>query len=110
VKKYVDGKLAMETTYVAGIAHGKYAEYRAGKPAVTGEMRDDRKIGTWTHYNADGAVVRVATYKHGVLDGPYRELADGVVIEGAMVAGRRSGAWTRTDKAGDVRKLTYGAP
>lgn len=110
VKKYVAGKLATETTFVAGRAYGKYIEYRLDKPAVTGEFLDDRKAGTWTHYNADGAVVRVATYKDGALEGPYRELAGGVVVEGDMVAGRRSGTWSQTDKAGNVRKLTYRPP
>jgi len=33
-----------------------------------------------------------------------------VVLEGQMTAGRRTGNWTRTDKTGSVRKLTYGAP
>lgn len=110
VKKYVDGKLAMEAAYVDGKADGPYVEYRLGKPAVTGQFAADAKTGTWTSYGADGSVLRIATYKEGVLDGPYRELTAGVVLEGAMVAGRRSGTWTRTDKAGAVRKLTYRAP
>lgn len=110
VRKYVDGKLSMETTYVAGKAEGAYTEYRQGKPAVSGQFAADLRVGTWTHHAADGAVVRIATYKDGVLEGPYRELADGVVLEGTMVAGRRSGTWTRTDRAGTVVRLTYRSP
>lgn len=110
VKKYVDGKLAMEATYVDGKVEGPYTELRAGKPAVTGQFVDDQKDGTWTIYAADGAVLRTATYKAGLLDGPYRELADGEVVEGTMVAGRRSGTWTRTNRAGTVRTLTYTTP
>jgi len=115
VKKFVDGKLSLEAHYVDGKAHGAYAEYRLGKPSVTGQFADDLRTGTWTHYNADGTVVRTATYRNGVLDGPWRELvADGpsttIVLEGKMSAGRRTGDWTRTDKAGVVRKLTYGTP
>ncbi len=111
VKKLVDGKPTLEAHYVDGKAEGAYAEYRLGKPSVTGQFADDRRTGTWTHYNADGTVVLTATYKTGVLDGPWRELVnDGnsvIVLEGTMSAGRRSGTWTRTDKAGAVRKLTY---
>ena len=64
----------------------------------------------WTEYAADGAVILTATYKDGVLDGPWRQLVDGVVLEGTMVAGRRTGTWTRTDKSGAVRKQTYAGP
>jgi antitoxin component YwqK of YwqJK toxin-antitoxin module len=110
VKKYVDGKLAMETTYVDGKVEGPYTELRNGKPAVTGQFVADLKDGTWTIYAADGAVLRTATYKAGVLDGPYRELADSAVVEGTMVAGRRSGAWTRTDRAGTVQRTAYTTP
>jgi antitoxin component YwqK of YwqJK toxin-antitoxin module len=110
VKKYVDGKVAMETTYKNGVVFGPYAEYRNGKAVVTGQFIDDRKHGTWTEYGVEGQVVLTATYKAGVLDGPWRQLVDGEVVEGLMVAGRRSGTWTRTDRAGLVRKLTYSTP
>jgi len=110
VKKYVDGKLAMETTYVDGRVTGAYAEFRAGKPAVTGEYIDDQKAGTWTLYAVDGAVMRTATYKDGVLDGAWRELVDGAVVEGTMSRGRRAGTWTSTDRTGAVRTLTYTTP
>ena len=110
VKKYVDGKLAMETAYVDGKVIGPYAEFRNGKPAVTGQFVDDQKDGTWTIYAGDGAVLRTATYKAGVLDGAWRELADGAVLEGRIASGRRSGSWTRTDRAGAVQTLTYTTP
>ncbi len=51
-----------------------------------------------------------ATYKDGVLDGPWRQLAAGVVYEGTMAAGRRSGTWTRTDRSGASQVLTYQTP
>lgn len=111
VKKYAGGRLAMETTFVNGRATGKYVEYRLdGNPQVTGEFAEDRRTGMWTFYDASGSVVRTATYRNGQLDGPYRELTGRVVDEGTMVAGRRSGEWTRTDHAGNVRKLTYRTP
>lgn len=110
LKKYVMGKLATEATYLAGQAVGPYTEFRGGKPAVTGQFVDDQKDGVWTVYATDGAVVRTATYKAGVLEGPWRELSDGAVVEGPMVAGRRTGSWTRTDRAGAVEKLTYTTP
>ena len=51
-----------------------------------------------------------STYKDGVLDGPWHQLVGGAVLEGQMVAGRRSGDWTRTEKGGAVRRLTYTTP
>jgi uncharacterized protein len=110
VKKYVDGKLSVQSTYVQGKAEGPYQELRHGKPAVTGQFASDLRTGTWTHYAPDDSVVLIATYKDGVLDGPWRQLVGGVVLEGNMVAGRRAGTWTRTDKTGAVRTLTYGTP
>ena len=105
-----DGKLSVESTYVDGKAEGSYVETRNDKPAVTGQFSDDRRSGTWTYYNRDGAVILTATYQAGVLDGPWRQLVDGVVLEGQMASGRRTGTWTRTDKAGVVRKLVFGLP
>jgi uncharacterized protein len=110
VKKFVDGKLSLEAAYADGQASGSYVEHRNGKPAVTGSYAADRKTGTWTHHAADGSVILIATYKSGVLDGPWRQLTDGNVLEGTMVAGRRSGVWTQSNSAGSVRKLDYGAP
>ena len=110
VKKYVDGKLSVQSTYAEGKAEGPYVELRNGKPAITGQFASDRRTGTWTTYASDDSVVLVATYKDGVLDGPWRQLVGGFVLEGNMAAGRRAGAWTRTDKAGAVRTLTYGPP
>jgi antitoxin component YwqK of YwqJK toxin-antitoxin module len=85
-------------------------ELRRGKPAVTGQFAADRRTGTWTHYAEDGGVVLIATYKDGVLEGPWRQLVGGVVLEGTMAAGRRAGTWTQTDRGGAVRTLTYEAP
>jgi antitoxin component YwqK of YwqJK toxin-antitoxin module len=110
VRKYALGRLSMEATYKDGKAVGNYVEYRAGKPAVTGQFLDDRKTGTWTEYDAENHVTLIATYQDGVLDGPWRQLVDGVVLEGTMTKGRRTGTWTRTDKAGAVRQLTYQVP
>jgi antitoxin component YwqK of YwqJK toxin-antitoxin module len=110
VRKYVDGVVATESTYKDGRAAGPYAEYRAGKPAVTGQFLDDRKSGTWTQYDAEGHVLLTATYKNGLLDGPWRQLVNGAVLEGTMTQGRRTGTWTRTDGAGAVRQLTYPTP
>jgi antitoxin component YwqK of YwqJK toxin-antitoxin module len=110
VKKYVDGKLATEATYKDGKVDGAYVEYRDGKRALVGQYAADRKTGTWTEYDGDGAVVLIATYKDGVLNGPWHELVNGAVVEGGMVAGRRGGTWTRTDRDGAVQKITYKLP
>jgi antitoxin component YwqK of YwqJK toxin-antitoxin module len=109
VRKYVDGKLATEAVYKDGKASGKYVEYRGGKPALTGQFADDRRTGVWTQYDAGGHVVLTATYRDGVLEGPWRQLVGGVVLEGTLTQGRRTGTWTQTDKAGDVRQLSYAA-
>lgn len=107
VKKYVDGKLAMEATYADGKVTGPYAEYRDGKPALAGQYASDLKHGTWTTTNPDGVVVLTATYERGVLDGAWRQLVDGSVVEGTMRDGRRAGTWTVTDRSGTVSTLTY---
>lgn len=110
VKKYVAGKLATSATYVAGKAHGPYAEYRDGAPALIGELVDDRRHGTWTTYDKDGQVVLTATYDRGVLHGPWRQLVDGAVLEGELAHGRRTGTWARTARGGGVSTVTYTAP
>ncbi|MCX5743370.1 MAG: hypothetical protein NT062_12830 [Proteobacteria bacterium] len=112
VRKFVDGKLSTESTYKDGKATGTYRELRPGpasapRPAVTGQFVDDRRDGTWTQYDPTGSVVLVSTYKAGVLDGPWKQLVDGAVLEGTMTAGRRTGTWTRTDKGGAVQTLSY---
>ena len=100
----------METTYADGKVVGPYVEYRGGKPAVSGQYDADRKHGTWTTTNAAGVVVLTATYDHGVLHGPWRQLADGVGHEGEMRGGRRHGTWKVTDRSGAVSQLTYATP
>ena len=107
VRKFVDGVVATAATYKDGKASGSYVEYRGGRPAVTGQFADDRKTGVWTAYDAEGHVTLTATYKDGVLDGPWRQLVGGVVLEGTLTQGRRTGTWTQTDKAGEVRVVTY---
>jgi antitoxin component YwqK of YwqJK toxin-antitoxin module len=110
VKKYIDGKLASEATYRDGKATGRYVEYRAGRPALTGQFVDDRKTGAWTQYDPEGRVTLTATYKDGVLDGTWRQLIDGDILEGTLTQGRRTGTWTQTSKTGAVRQLTYEPP
>lgn len=107
IKKRVDGKVVSEATYKDGKAIGKYTEFRGSKPSVTGQFADDRRAGTWTYYDAEGHVLLTASYKDGVLDGPWRQLVDGTVLEGTMTQGRRTGLWTRTDKAGATKQLSY---
>ncbi len=106
-KKYVGGKLSSEATYKDGKADGPYREMRDGKPAVTGQFVNDQREGLWTTYDASGNVIVTASYKAGVLDGAYRALSGGLVVEGVMAKGRRAGVWTETDKTGKVRPLSY---
>jgi antitoxin component YwqK of YwqJK toxin-antitoxin module len=107
VKKLVDGAVATEASYKDGKATGNYVEYRNGKPAVTGQFFDDRKTGVWTQYDAEGRVTLTATYKDGVLDGPWKQLIGDSVLEGTLTQGRRTGTWTQTSRGGDVRQVTY---
>jgi antitoxin component YwqK of YwqJK toxin-antitoxin module len=74
---------------------------------VTGQFVDDKRTGMWTEYDREGRVTLTATYKDGTLDGNWRQLVDGVVVEGTLTQGRRTGTWTQTDKAGAVRHLSY---
>lgn len=106
-KKYVAGKVAVEATYKNGLADGTYTEYRDGKPSLVGQFAADRRTGTWISYGTDGVVTLTATYKDGVLEGPWRQLASGIVIEGEMHAGHRVGTWTQTDRAGQKQLVTY---
>jgi hypothetical protein len=55
-------------------------------------------------------VILAANYKDNVLDGPWRQLVGGAVLEGKMTAGRRAGLWTRTDRNGASQTLTYKTP
>jgi antitoxin component YwqK of YwqJK toxin-antitoxin module len=110
VKKYEGGKLISEATFKSGKADGPYTELRNGKPALTGTFANDRRIGVWTTYDPDGSVTLSATYTDGVLDGTWRQLASGSVVEGTMLAARRTGDWTHTDKTGAKQVVTYKAP
>lgn len=110
VVKYVDGKPSVESHYKDGKAEGAYVELRNGKPAVTGQFAGDLRVGAWTYLDENGQVALACEYKAGLLDGAYKETRDGIVTEGTMVAGRRSGTWKRTDKAGTSVETTYSTP
>lgn len=110
VKKYEGGKLISEASFKSGKAEGPYTELRDGKPALTGTFTNDRRTGVWTTYDPDGSVTLTATYNDGVLDGSWRQLVSGSVVEGTMLAGRRTGDWSHTDKAGATQVVTYKAP
>lgn len=107
VKKYDGRQLASEANFKAGKSHGSYTEFRGAKPSLTGQFVDDRRDGTWTSYDSEGNVMLTATYKDGVLQGPWRQRLGEVVLEGEMVAGRRAGTWTRTDRDGTTSTTTY---
>jgi antitoxin component YwqK of YwqJK toxin-antitoxin module len=109
-KKYTAGKLAVEATYKDGKAEGAYIEYRDGKPALTGQFTADLRTGTWTMFDAKGTPTLVATYKDGVLDGPWKEVLATQTREGTLVAGRPSGTWTHTDPAGRARPIDHKTP
>lgn len=108
-KKYTAGVLTVEATYKDGKADGAYVEYRGGKRALTGKFADDRRVGTWTRYDDGGTPTLVATYKDGVLDGPWKDVSAGATAEGQMIAGRPSGTWTHTDRAG-TRQIAHTTP
>ncbi|HEY5926024.1 MAG TPA: hypothetical protein VIV11_30265 [Kofleriaceae bacterium] len=109
-KKFVDGKLAVSAGYKDGLVEGTYTEYRNGKPALVGQLAADKRTGTWTSFDEDGAVTLTATYKDGVLDGAWRQLAGGGVLEGQLRGGHRVGTWTQTDRAGQKQAVTYQTP
>ncbi len=107
VKKYDAGRLLSVANYKNGKASGEYVEYRNDKPSLAGQFANDRRTGTWTSYDSEGSVILVATYKDGVLDGQWRQRANGEVVEGTMVAGRRSGEWKQIDRTGSVSTSTH---
>jgi antitoxin component YwqK of YwqJK toxin-antitoxin module len=103
VKKYAGTELVLEASYKDGQADGPYTEYRDGKKSLAGQYIADRKVGTWTAYDASGAVTLVATYTAGMLDGPWRQHSATGTREGSLSLGRRSGSWTQADRSGPRR-------
>ncbi|MGZ4044301.1 MAG: toxin-antitoxin system YwqK family antitoxin, partial [Bacteroidia bacterium] len=96
------------------IPHGKYAYYRklnfynnkmmkdilksdtANCIMTEGEFRDGKKEGRWTDYFIGGKKREVATYKDGLLNGPYRSYSDDhstIALSGNYVDGKRDGEW-----------------
>jgi hypothetical protein len=59
--------------------------------------------------DSSGATTLVATYKDGVLDGPWKEVTRDETAEGVLVAGRPLGTWTQTDRSG-TRQLDHKTP
>ena len=109
-REFVDGAPGMEATFKDGRATGAYTEYRGDKPAVTGQFVDDQRDGTWTEYAPDGSVRSIATYKLGILSGPWQQTTSGITLAGELREGRRVGTWTRTDRDGKVTRAAYPAP
>jgi antitoxin component YwqK of YwqJK toxin-antitoxin module len=107
VTKLDSGSEDLHGTFKDGRATGAYRELRGGKPAVTGQLVDDKRDGTWTEYAADGTVRLISTYKAGVLNGPWHQVTAGVTLDGELVNGRRAGTWTRTDASGATTTIQY---
>jgi antitoxin component YwqK of YwqJK toxin-antitoxin module len=108
-KKYTAGVLVVAATYQDGKPEGAYTEYRGDKPSLTGQFTAGKRTGTWTMLDRSGATTLVATYKDGVLDGPWKEVTRDETAEGVLVAGRPLGTWTQTDRSG-TRQLDHKTP
>ena len=61
-----------------------------------GEFKDGKKNGKWTDYLIGGKKREEASYKDGVLNGPYRSYNDDhttIALSGNYVNGKREGEW-----------------
>jgi antitoxin component YwqK of YwqJK toxin-antitoxin module len=50
-----------------GVYDGPFEFYFHGKPGLIGQFAEDRRIGIWKYYDADGRLEREAKYDKGVL-------------------------------------------
>lgn len=116
VRRYAEGRLASELTYVRGRREGPYRELRVvGEKAtesVTGAFSADRRSGEWVFHGRDGAPTLVMHYEAGALHGAWSQLdGDRVLVRGQYERGQRSGTWTWLSPSGEtVRTVTYDAP
>lgn len=107
VRRYVDDRLASETTFVRGVRQGPYREWRASGEAepvltVQGQYEGDRKAGAWTSRDGKGREL-TSHFERGQLEGPWRERSPTGETEGQHRAGWRTGAWRwRTQGAAEV--------
>ena len=51
-----------------------------------------------------------ATYKDGILDGPWKSVADGITVVGELTLGRPKGTWSLTDQGGKIHQLEHKTP
>lgn len=80
-----------------------------GKPRVCGQHAAGRREGEWRWFSDDGALVRRAHYRAGLLDGAVERFHEnGKPCErGEYREGRRHGTWTRFNASG-VRQSEAG--
>lgn len=102
------------TTYKNGKLHGLYEEWGAGG-VLKGKYEDGVRTGKWVlSENMSGKMKTraEATYKRGMLEGPFREYGQcwssatkkavlQRVVEGSFSSGSKAGRWTRWASMGD---------
>jgi antitoxin component YwqK of YwqJK toxin-antitoxin module len=92
-------------------ADGPYEQKSGdGKIEITGEHKNQKQHGTWKFYDNNGKVLKMETYKEGVLEGPYENYNENGTPDekGAYANGNKSGVWTKYDSDGSVKEeVTY---
>jgi antitoxin component YwqK of YwqJK toxin-antitoxin module len=91
-----NGSVEWSENYVEGRQAGESVKHYCedGKVKELANYRDDKLDGELIRYYADGHESYRATFKMGVLDGPYAQWrSDGVKVEGQNVDGLQQGTW-----------------
>ena len=124
---YPNGKIQKQEDFMDGLPEGKYVEYdEAGKTIVTGsyfeglksgkwheqsggmvsegEYRNDRQVGEWVSYYANGKLAFKGTFKGGYPDGEhYYYYQNGRLREiQSYSGGIRNGVWKKFLETGEL--------
>lgn len=126
------GQIRTEAHYDNGALNGEWIRSWRGKLLDKGMYDHDKRVGKWQrvahtpevihefyddHGKLDGTartltdwgdLIKLATYDHGVLDGPYKELHKGKLrTAGTYVDGRKSGPWREADHDKPVTRVGH---
>jgi antitoxin component YwqK of YwqJK toxin-antitoxin module len=97
-----DGTLARELSYVDSVVRGP-ARVPEGEGWASGELRGDRREGSWKFTDSRGEPVGSGEYQDGRRHGAWLERRHGQTIAGSWRDGLEDGLWTVTDAHGALR-------
>ncbi|MBC6996699.1 hypothetical protein QWY85_02120 [Neolewinella lacunae] len=67
------GRIAVLANYKANVLHGSYGKYKIGRPELTASYIDGQLDGTMAEFDyRNNKIKQEATYRMGVLHGPFR--------------------------------------